>query len=143
MIVGMEVNPMLGDVNWDQVDWFQGKLLFFEIFKFLPKQTNFFNLFFRTPSSGTIEGSELKVKCTGNGDIVSVALDMGSDHCTVAFYINHKFAGKHTFLKQNIPGGKLWPIVACSSGAHVAEVLPKHFDKNSPPTLIKVPTMKA
>jgi len=97
-----------------------------------------------TPSSGTIEGSELKVKCTGNGDIVSVALDMASEHCTVAFYINHKFAGKHTFLKSTIPGsGRLWPIVACSSGAHVAEVLPKHFEKNSPPTLAQGVSLKA
>jgi hypothetical protein len=59
-------------------------------------------------------------------DIIGIALDLHTDACSVAFYVNGKFSGKHTFARQNIPGGKIWAVVACSSGHHQAEILPRH-----------------
>ena len=57
-------------------------------------------------------------------DLIGVALDMATDICTVEYYINHEFVGKHCFSRNILPQGKLWPIVACSGGAsHSVEVL--------------------
>jgi len=55
--------------------------------------------------------------------IIGITLDMSTNNCTVAFWIDRVFAGKHCFKKTLLPGGKLWPIISCTRREHQVEVL--------------------